>query len=107
MDSYISSLKIKLDIYKENVSQIPRVSQLIQKTKQFNIPEDIKIALAQMEAKVEELDKANPPFREFNTDYIDTLFYDLPVQTASTPEPLNPSTGGKLTKKTRKKNKKE
>ena len=86
----------------------------IQKTKQFNISEDIKIELAQMEAKVEELDKdqveeldkANPPFREFNTDYIDTLFYDLPVQTASTTEPLNPSTGGKLTKKTRK-NKKE
>ncbi len=37
MDSYISSLKIKLDIYKDNVSQIPRVSQLTQKTNQFNL----------------------------------------------------------------------
>jgi FkbH-like protein len=37
MDSYISSLKLKLDIYKDNVSQIPRISQLTQKTNQFNL----------------------------------------------------------------------
>ena len=37
LDSYISSLKIKLDIYKDNVNQIPRVSQLTQKTNQFNL----------------------------------------------------------------------
>jgi FkbH-like protein len=37
LDSYISSLKIKLDIYKDNVSQIQRVSQLTQKTNQFNL----------------------------------------------------------------------
>lgn len=37
MDSYLSSLKIKLDIHKDNVSQIPRVSQLTQKTNQFNL----------------------------------------------------------------------
>ncbi len=37
MDSYLSSLKIKLDIYKDNMSQIPRVSQLTQKTNQFNL----------------------------------------------------------------------
>jgi FkbH-like protein len=37
IDSYISSLKIKLDIYKDNMSQIPRVSQLTQKTNQFNL----------------------------------------------------------------------
>ena len=37
MDSYISSLKIKLDIHKDDVSQIPRVSQLTQKTNQFNL----------------------------------------------------------------------
>lgn len=37
MDSYISSLKIKLDIYKDNMSQIHRVSQLTQKTNQFNL----------------------------------------------------------------------
>jgi FkbH-like protein len=37
IDSYISSLKIKLDIYKDNISQIPRVSQLTQKTNQFNL----------------------------------------------------------------------
>jgi FkbH-like protein len=37
MDSYISSLKIKLDIQKDNESQIPRVSQLTQKTNQFNL----------------------------------------------------------------------
>lgn len=37
IDSYISSLKIKLDIHKDNASQIPRVSQLTQKTNQFNL----------------------------------------------------------------------
>jgi len=37
MDSYISSLKIKLDIHKNNQSQVPRVSQLTQKTNQFNL----------------------------------------------------------------------
>jgi FkbH-like protein len=37
MDSYISSLKIKLDIYLDEVSQIPRISQLTQKTNQFNL----------------------------------------------------------------------
>jgi FkbH-like protein len=37
MDSYLSSLQIKLDIYKDNLSQIPRVSQLTQKTNQFNL----------------------------------------------------------------------
>ena len=37
MDNYISSLKIKLDIYKDDVSQIARVSQLTQKTNQFNL----------------------------------------------------------------------
>ena len=37
MDSYISSLKVKLDIYLDDVSQIPRVSQLTQKTNQFNL----------------------------------------------------------------------
>jgi FkbH-like protein len=37
MDSYLSSLKIKLDIHKDNLSQIPRVSQLTQKTNQFNL----------------------------------------------------------------------
>ena len=37
MDNYISSLKIKLDIYKDDVSQIVRVSQLTQKTNQFNL----------------------------------------------------------------------
>jgi FkbH-like protein len=37
MDSYISSLEIKLDIHKDNVSQIARVSQLTQKTNQFNL----------------------------------------------------------------------
>ena len=37
MDSYISSLKIKLDLYMDDVSQIIRVSQLTQKTNQFNL----------------------------------------------------------------------
>jgi FkbH-like protein len=37
IDSYISSLKIKLDIQKDNAIQIPRVSQLTQKTNQFNL----------------------------------------------------------------------
>lgn len=37
MDIYISYLKIKLDIHKDNLSQIPRVSQLTQKTNQFNL----------------------------------------------------------------------
>lgn len=37
IDSYLSSLKLKLDIYKDNMSQIARVSQLTQKTNQFNL----------------------------------------------------------------------
>lgn len=37
MDSYLSSLKIKLDFYKDDMSQIIRVSQLTQKTNQFNL----------------------------------------------------------------------
>jgi FkbH-like protein len=37
MDSYLSSLKIKLDIHKDNFRQISRVSQLTQKTNQFNL----------------------------------------------------------------------
>lgn len=37
IDNYISSLKIKLDIYKDDFSQIPRISQLTQKTNQFNL----------------------------------------------------------------------
>ena len=37
IDNYLSSLKIKLEIHKDSISQIPRVSQLTQKTNQFNL----------------------------------------------------------------------
>lgn len=37
IDEYLSSLNITLTIYKDDIIQIPRISQLTQKTNQFNI----------------------------------------------------------------------
>jgi len=54
LDAYLASLEIQLDIIKDDESQIPRISQLTQKTNQFNLT-----TIRYTESEVEKFMKGN------------------------------------------------